>query len=210
METAPTVSTPVTESTAASPPGEPCIMVLFGACGDLTKRLLMPAIYNLACDGLLPDHFAIIGLAFDKLTTEQFRTRMTEDIKKFSTRQNFDPAVWDGLVSRIHYMSGDFGDADTYRRLADQVNHLEAEHQTAGNVLFLTYARPMDNFVWTYRCRIEGNRVVWASEPGRWREGPKDDKVFFEDVDAGKQLRIIENHGDGSSTKQLFDRGAIL
>jgi hypothetical protein len=82
--------------------------------------------------------------------------------------------------------------------------------RTAGNVLFLTYARPMDNFIWTYRCRIEGNRVVWASEPGRWREGPKDDKLFFEDVDAGKQLRIIENHGDGSSTKQLFDRGAIL
>jgi hypothetical protein len=82
--------------------------------------------------------------------------------------------------------------------------------RTAGDVLFLTYARPIDNFVWTYRCRIEGNRVVWASEPGRWREGPKDDKVFFEDVDAGKQLRIIENHRDGSSRKQLFDRAAIL
>jgi hypothetical protein len=80
----------------------------------------------------------------------------------------------------------------------------------AGDVLFLTYLRPMDNFVWTYRCRIEGNRVVWATEPGRWREDPKDDQVFFEDVDAGKQLRIIENHGDGSSTKQVFDRDAIL
>src|ERR1700726_5294620 len=82
--------------------------------------------------------------------------------------------------------------------------------RTAGGVLFLTYVRPMDNFVWTYRCRIEGNRVVWAAEPGRWREDPKDDKVFFEDVDAGKQLRIIQNHGDGSSTKQLFDRDTIL
>jgi hypothetical protein len=82
--------------------------------------------------------------------------------------------------------------------------------RTAGDVLFLTYVRPIDNFVWTYRCRIEGNRVVWASEPGRWREDPKDNKIFFEDVDAGKQLRIIENHGDGSSTKQLFDRDAIL
>ena len=81
--------------------------------------------------------------------------------------------------------------------------------RTAGDVLFLTYLRPIDNFVWTYRCRIEGNRVVWANEPGRWREDPKDDKVLFEDVDAGKQLRIIENHRDGSSTKQLFDRGAI-
>jgi hypothetical protein len=82
--------------------------------------------------------------------------------------------------------------------------------RTASDVLFLTYVRPMDNFVWTYRCRIEGNRVVWATEPGRWRDDPKDDEIFFEDVDAGKQLRIIQNHGDGSSTKQLFDRDTIL
>jgi hypothetical protein len=82
--------------------------------------------------------------------------------------------------------------------------------RTAGDILFLTYVRPMDNFVWTFRCRIEGNRVVWASEPGRWREGPKDDKIFFEVVNAGKQLRIIENHGDSSRSEQLFDRDAIL
>ena len=81
--------------------------------------------------------------------------------------------------------------------------------RTVGDVLFLTYVRPIDNFVWTYRCRIEGNRVVWATEPGRWRDDQKDDEIFFEDIDAGKQLRIIENHGDGSSTKQLFDRDAI-
>jgi hypothetical protein len=82
--------------------------------------------------------------------------------------------------------------------------------RTDGDVLFLTYVRAMDNFVWTYRCRVEGNRVVWASEPGRWRDGPKDDEVFFEVVDAGRQLRIIENHGDGSTTKQLFNRDTIL
>jgi len=81
---------------------------------------------------------------------------------------------------------------------------------TTGDVLFLTYVRPIDNFVWNYRCRIEGNRVLWASEPGRWRDDPKDEKVFFEVIDGGKQLRIIEDHGDGSSTKQLFDRDTIL
>jgi hypothetical protein len=80
---------------------------------------------------------------------------------------------------------------------------------TAGDVLFLTYVRPIDNFVWSYRCRIEGNRVLWASEPGRWRDNPKDEKVFFEVIDGGKQLRIIEDHGDGSSTKQVFDRDTI-
>jgi hypothetical protein len=82
--------------------------------------------------------------------------------------------------------------------------------RTTGDVLFLTYLRPIDNFVWTYRCRIEGNRVMWATEPGRWREDPKDDKIFFEIVDAGQQLRIVEVHGDGSRTQQLFDRDALF
>ena len=81
--------------------------------------------------------------------------------------------------------------------------------RVAGDILFLSYVRPIDNFVWDYRCKIEGNRVVWASEPGRWREDPKDDKVFFEIVGDGKQLRIIEDHGDGSATKELFERDQI-
>ena len=79
---------------------------------------------------------------------------------------------------------------------------------TTGDVLLLTYVRPIDNFVWNYR--IEGNRVLWANEPGRWRDDPKDEKVFFEVIDGGKQLRIIEDHGDGSSTNQLFDCDTIL
>jgi hypothetical protein len=76
-------------------------------------------------------------------------------------------------------------------------------------VVMLTYARPIDNFVWTYRCRLEGNRVVWASEPGRWRNNAKDDKVFFEAVGNGTQLRIIENHVNGTTTRQLYDRNMI-
>jgi hypothetical protein len=82
--------------------------------------------------------------------------------------------------------------------------------KAADDVLILTYDRPIDNFIWTYRCRIDGNRVVWASEPGRWREGPKDDKILFEVVDAGSQLRIIAIHRDGSRAQQLFDRDKIL
>ena len=57
---------------AAIPRGAPCVMVIFGASGDLTKRLLMPALYNLACDGLLPEEFAIVGMAMDELTSEAF------------------------------------------------------------------------------------------------------------------------------------------
>jgi hypothetical protein len=78
------------------------------------------------------------------------------------------------------------------------------------NVFFLTYTRPIDSFVWTYRCRIEGNRVVWADEPGRWRNEPKDDKISFEAIDAGAHLQIIATHRNGLSTKQLFDREKVL
>jgi hypothetical protein len=74
-----------------------------------------------------------------------------------------------------------------------------------GEVLFLSYVRPIDNFDWTYRCKLRGNRVIWGSEPGRWREGPKDDKVSFEMVAGGKQLRIVDDRGNGSSTKAIFD-----
>ena len=78
-----------------------------------------------------------------------------------------------------------------------------------GQILHLSYVRPFDNFVWDYRCRIEGNRVIWASEPGRWREGPEDDKVFFEDIGDGNQLRIIETHNDGSMRKEEFNRDKV-
>ena len=79
----------------------------------------------------------------------------------------------------------------------------------ADGVVMLTYARPIDNFVWAYRCRLEGNRVIWANEPGRWRDKAKDDKILYEVVGAGSQLRIIDNHPNGTSTRQLFDRDKI-
>src|SRR4051794_9785618 len=72
MTTAHTATAPTPLSTTGSPPGESCIMVIFGAGGDLTKRLLMPALYNLQCDGLLPSHFALIGFDFKEITTDDF------------------------------------------------------------------------------------------------------------------------------------------
>src|SRR5438067_10427341 len=93
----------------AEHPGEPCLLVIFGASGDLTKRLLMPALYNLSCDGLLPDQFAIVGIAMDELTTDSFRERMAHDIRSFNTRKEFDAALWDKLCSRLYYTPGKFG-----------------------------------------------------------------------------------------------------
>ena len=72
---------------------EPCIMVIFGASGDLTKRLLMPAVYNLACDGLLAENFAILGTGRSEMSEEEFRDSMTgedDGLRAFHTRKEFD------------------------------------------------------------------------------------------------------------------------
>ena len=93
--------------------------------------------------------------------------------------------------------------------IMDRDPKLMQTRTVADGIVMLTYARPIDNFVWAYRCRLDGNRVIWANDPGRWRDKAKDDKILFEVVGAGSQLRIIDNHPNGTSTRQLFDRDKI-
>jgi glucose-6-phosphate 1-dehydrogenase len=102
----------------------------------------MPALYNLACDRLLPERFAIVGTAMDPFTTDGFRTKMTEAITSFSTRKEPDEAAWSELVARIHYLPGKFEDLEAFRRLAKVVAKLDAELKTEGNVLFYMATPP--------------------------------------------------------------------
>jgi glucose-6-phosphate 1-dehydrogenase len=127
---------------SAQAPAEPCVLVIFGASGDLTKRLLMPAFYNLACDGLLPEQFAIVGIAMDDFTTESFRAKMSIDIKQFSTRKELDTKTWDWLCSRLNYMPGKFDDDAAFARLAELVSKLDQQYQARGNVLFYMATPP--------------------------------------------------------------------
>jgi glucose-6-phosphate 1-dehydrogenase len=122
-------------------PGDPCVMVIFGASGDLTKRLLMPAIYNLACDGLLPHNVALVGTARDDMTHEFFRDQMSTDIRLFTTR-DFDESVWDEFVQHLYYVPGSFDDPATYQRLAQSLSEVDAKHQTRGNRLFYLAVPP--------------------------------------------------------------------
>ena len=133
------------ESHALDQVSKPCIMLIFGASGDLTKRLLMPALYNLACDGLLADNFAVLGAAVSDISSEEFRERMSgeeDGIKKFHTRKEFDQAVWDKLVSRLHYQSCSFDDQAGFARLKETVAKLDTQYQTGGNVLFYFATAP--------------------------------------------------------------------
>ena len=93
------------DSDGANPASQPCVLLIFGASGDLTKRLLVPALYNLACDGLLSENFALLGAAMDPLTTESFRQRMSEDIQT-----GYDSAALDGFAAKARAWQAE-GDA---------------------------------------------------------------------------------------------------
>src|SRR6266498_799764 len=93
--------------------GPPCIMVIFGAAGDLTKRKLIPALYNLKKSNLLSDNFAVIGVARAELDTAEFRSRLRDDMNEFATEE-IDSQSWDWLAERLYYISGDFGDEETF------------------------------------------------------------------------------------------------
>ena len=142
MSEQPIVRRPSVPDAAANPTSQPCVMLIFGASGDLTKRLLVPAIYNLACDGLLSDRFAVLGAAMDELTTDSFRARMNDDIQKFHTRHTFEPKVWDNLVSRFNYMPAGFADDSAFVKLKAEVARLDAEYKIGGNVLFYFAVAP--------------------------------------------------------------------
>src|ERR1700682_5739875 len=100
METEPTLTPAVGKS--KGDPGDACAMVIFGASGDLTKRKLIPALYNLAKDNLLSKEFALIGLGRSEMSDEQFREKLGGEIGQFATT-TVDPELWAWLSERIYY-----------------------------------------------------------------------------------------------------------
>jgi glucose-6-phosphate 1-dehydrogenase len=86
----------------------PCAFVVFGAMGDLTKRKLLPALYNLAVNGLLPREFAFIGVARKNLDDESYREYAAAALRDCATVQPVDERLLSDITSRTRYVQGDF------------------------------------------------------------------------------------------------------
>ena len=121
---------------------DPCAIVIFGASGDLTKRKLVPALYRLAQQRLIPAEFAVIGTARQEMSDDEFRTRMREALTEFEEEAPIDDAVWQSFASGLFYVQGDFGDAETYKRLSDALARVERERGTQGNHIFYLSTAP--------------------------------------------------------------------
>ncbi len=121
---------------------EPCSVVLFGASGDLAKRKVIPAMYDLAQHNSLGERYAIIGFARTPMTDESFRTTIGEAAKTISEVGPIEPAKWDVFASNLYYSSGDYGDPDCYAHLAKRLAELDKEKNLGGNRLFYLSTPP--------------------------------------------------------------------
>src|SRR5260370_2650454 len=120
---------------------EPCALVIFGGCGELSKRKLVPSLYNLASYRLLPADFSIIGVARRPLTDEVFRNQLGKDLAELGT-QPVDPNLWNRFRGRISYCAGEFDNPATYQKLVEALAESEKNFKTSGNVVFYLSMQP--------------------------------------------------------------------
>ena len=120
----PSVQVRVTSAIQAAKPSlkraDPCTLVIFGAGGDLTKRKLLPAVYQLRRDGALSDEFAVIGVAREAMDTAKFRAAMRDAVKEFD-EQGVDDATWVSLERQLFYVQGELDDPSTYTKLGKAI-----------------------------------------------------------------------------------------
>ena len=157
-----------------------CVMVLFGAAGDLTKRKLIPSLFNLAKAKLLPKDFAVLGVSVDDLTLEQFRTQVTG----FLPAEDHDNEHWQWFTDRLFYLRGEFSDPNLYSTLVARLGDLDRDQQTAGNYMFYLATSP--KFFGLIVQQL-GNAGLSKQDGGRWRRVIIE-KPFGHNLESAKAL----------------------
>jgi glucose-6-phosphate 1-dehydrogenase len=149
-----TITAEAAATIAKSVPGQrpaPATLAIFGAAGDLTKRLVVPALYNLVRGGKLPEEFTIVGIDRNDETTEAWRDNLTNMIQAFARADadewrggGLDAQAWSWLIQRMHYLPGDFTQAETYGRVEKLMSEQSPRRDGTANVLF--YLAVADRF----------------------------------------------------------------
>ncbi len=162
----------------------PCVLVIFGAGGDLTKRLLIPTLYNLRRDKRLPDQFAVVGFARTDVGGEEgFRQKVQEALKEFVS-PDFDTATASWLEERFFYVRSAFDNQPGYGELRKKLEDVDAQHGTGGNYLFYLATAP--EFFAEVPKQLDVAGLTKESE-GYWRRLIIE-KPFGRDLPSAKQL----------------------
>ena len=121
---------------------EPCTVVIFGASGDLTKRKLVPALYRLSQQRLLPGEFGVVGISRSPMSDDEFRDKMKDAVATFSEAKRVDEEVWPSFARGLFYLPGDLANPETYRQLSELLRRIDRERGTAGNRVFYLSTAP--------------------------------------------------------------------
>jgi glucose-6-phosphate 1-dehydrogenase len=172
------------------PVAPPCAMVIFGAAGDLTKRLVVPALYNLVMAKQLPDGFQLVGFDRAAKSAEEWRKDLTDSMNAFVGGEGefhadrIDQTAWRWLTERMTYLQGDLTDAASYGRLREHLARLDKTAGTDGNHLF--YLAVADRFFSTAVAGLGAADMV-TERDGRWRRVVIE-KPFGHDLASAKAL----------------------
>jgi glucose-6-phosphate 1-dehydrogenase len=135
------VSNPLTEGLRLRRKPDPCVLAIFGASGDLTRRKLFPALYALAYRRLLPERFSVVGVARSKQTTAQFRASMKQAVKEFG-HDPYRQDVWDSLAPHLHYIATEFDSESGEDSVSQQLDACEVAEGTEGNRVYYLAVPP--------------------------------------------------------------------
>jgi len=135
-------SNPLEESGRSSKSVDPCIVVIFGATGDLTGRRLAPALYNLGREGLLPPNFSLVGFARREKSHREFRDEIKKNVSTYSRVKPIDEPFWKNFQEQVFYHRSEFDDDEGYASLAKFLENLDSRYATRGNRVFYLSVQP--------------------------------------------------------------------
>ncbi len=166
----------------------PCSLVIFGVTGDLARKKLMPAVYDLANRGLLPPGFALVGFARRDWSDQDFGTIVHDAVRKHS-RTPFREDVWERLSEGIRFVEGTFDDAAAFARLKDTLATLDVERGTGGNHAFYLSIPPG---AFPTVCEQLSASGLAVGDDGSWRRVVIE-KPFGRDLQSAKELNAVVN-----------------
>ena len=164
----------------------PSSLVIFGVTGDLSRKKLMPAVYDLANRGLLPPGFALVGFARREWTNEDFMKVVHDSVKEYA-RTEFNEDVWTQLAEGIRFVQGSFDDAASFQLLKDTVAQLDRERGTMGNHAFYLAIPPKAFPQVTEQLRRSG---LAEQTDGQWRRVVIE-KPFGSDLQTARELNAV-------------------
>jgi glucose-6-phosphate 1-dehydrogenase len=180
--------TGATEPLARERRPDPCVLVIFGAAGDLTRRKLVPALYNLAREGALPEPFAVVGVSRADQDDDGYRQVLHEATSRYSRDLPLDEGVWREFAAHVHYLRASFEDPDGYVRLRDRLEELDRERGTAGNRLFYLATPPDAAPVILHR--LHEASLLYEPGDGPWSRVIME-KPYGRDLESARQLNAM-------------------